>query len=382
MSDRYCSYTYFHIRFRGVTLASFQQPGVRQAFQDSVAHAAVVTAQAVTITAVKVGSVIVSTAVAFLEGEETKQLLLAEALQNPAAMFAAPNHAFFTDVTSFDVIEVSSSDANIPTPEASGAAVAIMAAMSLALWVGALAGLYKKLPGESFREKVSFASLKRHGKHLSTVTLSIFDLSSDVLFAASLAGIPWFSAYFFASLGILLLHLIVSVVTIWFTFHLVKKSEGPRGPHMNLDAVSEHAFLYSFVVLSAAANLEAMVCLPWNGRLKYDGFPAAKFMWLTTLSTIVEDIPQLAIQATFVYFESGSIITFVSLSFTSVSLAVRLVGRLLHHCGGQRNTGPRTATGPAATSPAVSTVEHWAARTPKEAWAEQRVPLNAQKALD
>eukprot|EP00873_Tetraselmis_striata_P044424 jgi/Tetstr1/464688/TSEL_009439.t1 len=47
------------------------------------------------------------------------------------------------------------------------------------------------------------------------------------------------------------------------------------------------------------------------------------------LSAFVEDIPQICLQVAFVVLEGGSLITFISLSFSSVSVVVRVIYRLL-----------------------------------------------------
>jgi hypothetical protein len=339
MNKRYTSFYNFHLRFQNVSVTDYQLSGAEPLLKRVLVDRLSVSMEAVNVVGVRRGSVIVSCAVGFLESERRKVIVMEEALMDPAGLFAsAQEHPFFAAVSATTVVDSELQGEVInPSLTPSLRSIYVVIGVSAGLLFGAAIGLYRvKLAGEGWREKLSARSLWAQRRIILNIATAIFDFASDILFVASINGVPWFRAYYDAGVAILGLHAFVAVITVGGTMIYIRTHSVGDTRHdlIKWDEFqrSDNVWLNAIILISCISNLEMLVFVPWNDRgytLKYDGFPTAWLLSITYLSALIEDIPQIVMQSAFVNFEGGSLITFISLGFSGVSVLIRFVYRFI-----------------------------------------------------
>lgn len=89
--------------------------------------------------------------------------------------------------------------------------------------------------------------------------------------------------------------------------------------NMDQQKFVDKAGLYAFFLILAATNLELLRLLPWKSTSKaYDGLPTAGVLKATYISTFTEDVPQIALQVTYLVVMSN----FGALRGTTLVLSV------------------------------------------------------------
>jgi len=155
--------------------------------------------------------------------------------------------------------------------------------------------------------------------------------------------------------------------------------------------LQRHPVLFGSVLVLSVANPELLRLLPWHER-RFDGLPSVCVLGLTFVTSVCEDVPQVALQVFVVvsrrFTNSGSTyaptVSFLTLTFSVVSLWVRGFRKVLvalfptpvrcHQAGSGRPTlrGPRApkmrssrhpfftfgATPASATSSAIDVQSH------------------------
>ena len=322
-----------------MTIADFMPDSdARDEYVQAIADTTKIKASAVTIENVRPGSVVVTTSVGFLNSETSNQHLLNDALKQPEVMFANTSNPFFSMSTGVSTIASEDRTVQLTEAQAPIAMTLAVGGIAVAILFTAMAGLFQRSKAKGFIPKLK--ELWQQRRLVINLFSATFDFASDALFAASLAGVPYYSFYFLYTVACLGGHMVVaSVVTCYVVlvaYHR-QKPGNEDGPLLDWKDFMGQVGLYGVILVMAVTNLEVLVCLPWkkkNRAVDYDGFPERWLMRLTYISVIVEDLPQLVIQAMFIVREGGSMVTYISMGFSFTSFLIRFVIRAIVQLNG------------------------------------------------
>jgi hypothetical protein len=99
--------------------------------------------------------------------------------------------------------------------------------------------------------------------------------------------------------------------------------------YLDGDALKENVWFYSLLFLLSWSNLDVLCLLPWKPEHReFDGFPTKRLLRLTHLTSLLEDVPQMAIQITYITtVEDGatSFVALASLTMSAITLLLKLV---------------------------------------------------------
>ena len=107
---------------------------------------------------------------------------------------------------------------------------------------------------------------------------------------------------------------------------------------LDVAAVRAHGSYYVSLVLLSATNLELLKLMPWRATL-YDGFPSSRLMLLSQASVLLEDIPQLMIQGSYIAVaaqDRGSLaVPVLSIIFTAGTMVHRGLSKAVSWAAGR-----------------------------------------------
>jgi hypothetical protein len=105
-----------------------------------------------------------------------------------------------------------------------------------------------------------------------------------------------------------------------------------------LDAKKFHAHIsiYLIALFICSGNLQILSVLPWKER-SFDGLPSARHLKYSSLSLVVGDIPQLCLQATYIYSRQGSsnydiVVPIISLACSAFAVLFKGLKKWLFFC--------------------------------------------------
>ena len=181
---------------------------------------------------------------------------------------------------------------------------------------------------EQMKSKADGGHGDRHaafGQYMFLIPASIGDFVSDILFCFVASFDP---DYYF--LGIVaFLHLGACAFMNAYYGSQIYQANNRDDNH-----IQENKLAYAILMLLSLSSLELWALFPWNierGEEHIDGFPPrGEPIAKAKRAACCEDFPQLIIQLTYLIAKrSRSSMTWFSLSFTSVSICVRLAYRAL-----------------------------------------------------
>jgi len=106
-----------------------------------------------------------------------------------------------------------------------------------------------------------------------------------------------------------------------------------RSPHLDAERMKELSAFYAFVLLVALTKMELMRLLPWRkAPTMYDGLPDKRLMLrIWVLVMCLEDVPQLAIQATVVAIaDKGGVLAPLSIAFSLSAIVWRGLRKMIY----------------------------------------------------
>ena len=105
--------------------------------------------------------------------------------------------------------------------------------------------------------------------------------------------------------------------------------------HVDFVAFGKRAAGYAAVLMLCGTNANLLILLPWRGGTPYVGLPSAKLLWRTQIVSMVEDVPNIAVQIAYLALPNATAPELAALSLLSsvLSMAWRLLRKLLGGLG-------------------------------------------------
>ena len=167
---------------------------------------------------------------------------------------------------------------------------------------------------------------------LVVVTLTWLDFATDLLLTFTLASERrWLLvAVSCTSLGLAAAGA-WSIALIELRGAWLRECQHPGASAMDFEQFGRSSAVFAAILLLCASNANLLILLPWRGPAPYCGFPTASLLWRAQGTSMLEDVPHIAIQIAYLSHASSSDRTLAAFSLlTSVfSLLWRLLRKLL-----------------------------------------------------
>jgi hypothetical protein len=150
-------------------------------------------------------------------------------------------------------------------------------------------------------------------------SLALMDTISDIQFAYRISKTKYLNL-FWSSIAFSFISISASFVAV---ISLLLK----RKPY--LEIILKHTLLYFILAILSLTDLELLCFLPWKYKFRSlvnaDGFPDKQTVLITSLTVILENIPQIAIQSVYLYsIEASDYVTIFSVVISSLSSISKL----------------------------------------------------------
>lgn len=231
---------------------------------------------------------------------------------------------------------------------------------------------HSKLPPSNLnRLKYVFMRFREQFTRNTLMILSLFDFCTDFLFVVDCKNFPLQMLSFLSLIALVSYSMLITLhIVFWdyrstsspdltdrswvtefmaFSFArtdaLHKKILGfsvleveradMRVHEIDLDSYARQKNFFAIVTAIACSNLEVMTLFPWKkpnvDDLGYDGFPSKALMRTTYVSMLVEDIPQLVIQACYISlgYATSSSVSMLSLGFAFATVVTKIFTRAI-----------------------------------------------------
>ena len=309
------------MKFSDVKLYEFDSEK-EAAFVDALATSAEVPLEQVQVLNVRSGSVIVDSQVVFYASDPRSELnsrAFAAKLEDQAPSILAD--VFPGSAVSLENIERRSVEGSKTDTEGGLALAVVLGCISVlviqsatVIWVG-------------------YIKPKRRGQPpilgvwlLVRVLLSLFDFSSDLIFALDL----WSQESNLAGAASAFLVLPVLANLLGTGLLLNRESKSPGGKFVDLNKIKEEFEVYFPMFLIGFTNTEILEGLPWKTDVTGTSRPeipveVPERKMLVWSNIILEDLPQLCIEMATLQSGSASMFTVASLAFTVLEMFVTIV---------------------------------------------------------
>ena len=160
-------------------------------------------------------------------------------------------------------------------------------------------------------------------KRIALVALGAADFYTDVLYCDLSRNSDPRSVYFLASLFIICGHIVVGALVI---ARLVARFR----MHLRAAVMKENSAAMAAVLMLSCTNLDVLACLPWTSE-EFEGFPDRAFLRLTYVTVLVQNLPQLVLQAANTASNAAEVgvVTKVSLCFSALNIVLKALARLV-----------------------------------------------------
>ena len=103
-----------------------------------------------------------------------------------------------------------------------------------------------------------------------------------------------------------------------------------RGSCALLAVMGEHSVAFAAVLMVSCTNLDELSCLPWTCQ-EFEGFPDRAFLRLTYVTVLVQNVPQIVLQAANTASNAAGVgvVTKVSLCFSALNIVLKALARLI-----------------------------------------------------
>lgn len=313
------------VKFSDVKLYEFDLE--KQAvFKDALAKSAEVPLEQVEILNIRPGSVFVDSQIVFFASDPSSDFksrsFEAELRDQGPSLLGDVFPASTVSVENIERVSVEGS--NIKSKD--GIALAVMLVCLGALLIQSVTVIW-----------VGYIKPKRNNEPpilgvwlLVRVLLSLFDFSSDLIFAldlwaqeSDLAG----AASAFLVLPVLANFLVTAVLLNR------EKKKGDGGEYLDLNTIKEKFDVYFPIFLIGFTNTEILEGLPWKSEVtgtRKSEIPieVPERKMLVWSNILLEDVPQLCIEVATLQSGSASMFTIASLAFTVLELFVTIVRKI------------------------------------------------------
>jgi len=153
------------------------------------------------------------------------------------------------------------------------------------------------------------------------ILLAAEDFCSDVLFLIE--------AFDVGAITIAIASSVCLAIAVGFTFSVVLGTIWLSRTRLDFVVIKKHPACYTLVIMFAAADIEMLKLLPWEGKCNYDGFPTVLLACMPLAVAFIEDVPQLILNTIYLATYSTTPIAVISLVFTVLSLLWRVAKRFM-----------------------------------------------------
>ena len=151
-----------------------------------------------------------------------------------------------------------------------------------------------------------------------SIILAFYDFACDLWFATMRTPDPRYQYFSWIAAGVILVCLLTGAAGMYYE---VSRFSFAKGQGSCLDWV---------VVVAAITNLELVVLIPWDED-SFSGMPDFVVASLPTLTVLVEDLPQLLIQGSYLMVsgDTDNLFVLLSVALSACSLLMRFTRSLL-----------------------------------------------------